>query len=264
MNALDIGVVAVVVLSGIFAFARGFVREALSIAAWAGAAAVAVYGFDDTYRVAVKFITTPFLAELAAGAGLFLMSLIALTILTGYLARFVRTSAASPIDRTLGLMFGAVRGAVLVSIAWLLLDIGLPASDRPGWINDARTRPYLAEGAQLLRRLLPAQWQLKGSAAADAAAEQAIDRAAEAQRAMRALENPSAPPPAAVAPPPAASPVAVPVPAPVSTPAPVQAPAPAQLQGPAPVQAPAPAPPQPPSYGADERHDLDRLIKNAQ
>jgi membrane protein required for colicin V production len=201
MNALDLGVVAVVLLSAVFAFARGFVREALSIIAWAGAAAITVYGFNHVYRVAVKFIATPFLAELATGAGLFIVSLIVLTIVTGYAARFVQASAASPIDRTLGLIFGVVRGAVLVSLAYLLLDLGLPASDRPNWINDAKTRPYLAEGADLLRGLLPADWQPKGSTTADATAR-ALDRASEAQRAMRALENPAASPaPAAPRPP---------------------------------------------------------------
>lgn len=199
MNWLDLGVVAVIVLSAVFAFARGFVREALSIVAWAGAAAIAIYGFRDVYRFVVKFVSTPFLAELATGAGLFLVSLIALTIATGYAARFVQASAASPIDRTLGLIFGAARGAVLVSLAYLLLALALPPNDRPGWINGARSRPYLAEGAQFLRGLLPADWQLNGSPAPDAA-ERMFDQAREAQRAMRALENPAGKPPSAAEP----------------------------------------------------------------
>ena len=44
MNALDIIVIVVIALSALFAFARGFVKEALSIGAWAGAAAVTLYG----------------------------------------------------------------------------------------------------------------------------------------------------------------------------------------------------------------------------
>jgi membrane protein required for colicin V production len=194
MNALDLAVVAVIVLSAVFAFARGFVREALSIVAWIGAAVAALYGFDAVYRLTLRFVTTPFLAELAAGAGLFLVSLIALTILTGYAARFIRASAASPIDRTLGLIFGMGRGAVLVLLAYLLLDIGLPPNDRPNWIREAKCQPYLAEGANWLRTLLPASWQLKASSTAEAT-QRALDHAGEAERAMRALENPAPPPP---------------------------------------------------------------------
>src|SRR5205085_3267774 len=46
MNPLDLGVIAILVLSAIFAFARGFVREALSIIAWVGAAAITILGFN--------------------------------------------------------------------------------------------------------------------------------------------------------------------------------------------------------------------------
>jgi membrane protein required for colicin V production len=194
MNALDLAVVAVIVLSAVFAFARGFVREALSIAAWAGAAAATLYGFDAVNRLTLKFVTTPLLAELVAGAGLFLASLIVLTVLTGYAARFVRASAASPIDRTLGLIFGIGRGAALVLLAYLLLDIGLPPNDRPNWVREAKCEPYLAEGANWLRAHLPAAWQLKASSTAEAT-QRALDQAGEAERAMRALENPAPPAP---------------------------------------------------------------------
>src|SRR5262245_26113513 len=99
MNGLDLAVVAVLRLAAVFAFARGFVREALSIVAWIGAALITLYGFNYLYRIVIRFITTPLLAELTAAAGLFLVSLIVLTILTGYVARVVQSSALSPIDR---------------------------------------------------------------------------------------------------------------------------------------------------------------------
>jgi membrane protein required for colicin V production len=193
MNGLDFAVIAVIGLSGVFAFARGFVRETLSIVAWIGAAAATLYGFNAVYHGISKFVTAPLLAELAAGAGLFLVSLIVLTILTGYAARLVQASAASPIDRTLGLIFGIGRGAALVSLAYLLLDIGLPPSDRPNWIREAKCEPYLAEGANWLRTFIPAGWQLKASSTAEAT-HRSFDRAGEAERAMRALENPAPPP----------------------------------------------------------------------
>src|SRR5712675_2652757 len=91
MNALDLAIIAVIALSAVFAFARGFVREALSIVAWIGAAAITLYGFNSAYGIAIRFVTTPLLADLIAGAGLFVLGLIVLTILTGYVARFVQS-----------------------------------------------------------------------------------------------------------------------------------------------------------------------------
>ena len=207
MNAVDLAVVAVVVLSAIFAFARGFVREALSIAAWVGAGLITLYGFATVYGMTARLVTTPLLAELAAGAGLFLVSLIGLTILTGYLARFVQASALSPIDRTLGLIFGVARGLVLVSIAYLAIDISLPPTDRPGWLMAARSQPLLAQGADLLRTALPPSLQVKSASAIDDA-QRALGQASTARAAMGVLSSPAAPLPAkpAAAPSPAYKP----------------------------------------------------------
>ena len=190
MNSLDLAILGVIAISAIFAFARGFVREVLSIVAWIGAGLTTLYAFNHVYRLVIRFVTTPLLADLIAGAGLFVTSLIVLTILTGYLARFVQSSALSPIDRTLGLIFGLARGAVLVSLAYLMVDISLPQSDRPGWIKQAKSEPFLAQGAELLRSALPEPLQIKATAATD------DTQRALADKAMRALSNPAAPSPA--------------------------------------------------------------------
>jgi membrane protein required for colicin V production len=192
MNTLDLAIIAVIALSAIFAFARGFVREALSIVAWVGAALITLYGFNNVYGMILRFVTTPLLADLIAGAGLFVISLIVLTILTGYIARFVHSSALSPIDRTLGLIFGLARGVVLVSLAYLVVDVSLPPNDRPVWIREAKSERFLAKGADMLRDALPESMQVKSAAAADDA-RRALERAQDAQRAMRPPPLPAKP-----------------------------------------------------------------------
>ncbi len=193
MNVLDFAIIAIIGLSAIFAFARGFVREALSIIAWVGAAAITLYGFNSIYAMTLRFVTTPLLADLIAGAGLFVTSLIVLTIITGYLARFADSGALSPINRTLGLIFGLARGLVLVSLAYLVVDISLPQSDRPPWLKEAKSERFLAKGADLLRTALPESLQVKSTGVGDDA-HRAVERAQEAQKAMRAYSSPAAPP----------------------------------------------------------------------
>src|SRR5713226_8690893 len=144
MNPLDLAVIGIVALAAIFAFARGFVREALSIVAWVGAGAITLYGFNWVYAQVEPRIHDRLLSQVAAGFGLFVISLILLTILTGLVLRTVRASGLSPIDRTLGFIFGLARGAFLVCLAYLLLDFtGVQPSDRPGWIREAKSGTYL-------------------------------------------------------------------------------------------------------------------------
>ena len=192
MNPVDLAVIAVILLSALFAFARGFVREALSIVAWVGAALITLYGFHYVDGIVAKFVTTPLLADLIAGAGLFLVSLIGLTILTGSTARFVQWSALTPIDRTLGLIFGVARGVVLVSIAYFVIDITLPPTDRPAWLRDARSQPLLAQGADMLRGVLPASLQVKSALAVDDA-QRTFGEAKAAHDAIGALSSPAVP-----------------------------------------------------------------------
>lgn len=202
MNPLDIGVIGIVALSALFAFARGLVREALSIIAWVGAAAITLYGFNMVYAQVEPHVHDRLLSQVIAGFGLFVVSIIVLTILTGIIARSVRGSGLSPIDRTLGFIFGLARGAFLVCFAYLLLDFsGVQPSDRPVWIREAKSEPYLHQGADTLRGLLPEALKIKGVTAAEELLRTVDPKAAqksEADRAMRALTNPA--PPGAPAP----------------------------------------------------------------
>jgi membrane protein required for colicin V production len=193
MNPLDLGVIGVIGLSAIFAFARGFVREALSIIAWVGAAFVTFRGNEYVYSLIDPLVHNPLLSNLIAWGGLFIVSLIVLTIITGVVASTVRSSGLSPIDRTLGFIFGLLRGAFIVSLAYLLLDVSVQKSDRPVWLRDAKSEPYLQQGADMLRGFLPESLRVKSAAAADDVIK-TVSPAVEAEKAMRALTNPTGAP----------------------------------------------------------------------
>ncbi len=196
MNWLDLGVVGIIVLSAVFAFARGFVREALSIVAWVGAAAITLYGFNWAYAQVEPYMHNPLLSQVIAGFGLFVGSLVILTMLTGIVSRMVHFSALSPIDRTLGFIFGVARGVFLVCLAYLLVDTTLPPNDRPGWLGEAKSRPYLHEGADVLKGFLPESLKIKSTEAGDGAlrtADPKTSAAEQAKKASGALTDPTPP-----------------------------------------------------------------------
>jgi hypothetical protein len=69
-------------------------------------------------------------------------------------------------------------------------------NDRPVWLRDAKSEPYLQQGADMLRNFLPESLRIKSAAAADDMIK-TVTPAIEADKAMRALTNPTAPPAAA-------------------------------------------------------------------
>ena len=170
MNALDIIVVAVVAVSGLLAFVRGFARELLSIAAWIGAAVVTYYFFEPS-RVIARSMMKPWLADVAAPIIVFVVCLIIFSIITGVLSNQVRQSSLGAVDRALGMVFGVARGALVVCAAYMVMTQFLKPEDRPNWVVQAHTRGLLESGAQQLRDLIPHSTLERGTQAASEAAQ---------------------------------------------------------------------------------------------
>ena len=158
VNPVDLAVAAVLLVSALMAFARGFVREVLSVAAWVGAALITIYAFPYVQPFAESKISSKLTADVAGIAGSFLLSLIILSTISHRLSKNVRDSALSAIDRSLGFAFGVARGAILVSLAYMFaIWLWTDPSDQPVWLQGAKSRPALARGAQALMALVPSR-----------------------------------------------------------------------------------------------------------
>lgn len=176
INATDLIVIGIVVLSGLLAFFRGFVREVLSVGAWVGAAFATLYGFKYVRPYARELIGVDMIADIVAGAGLFIVALVILSIVSSMLANTVKGSALNAVDRSLGFLFGLARGAVLVCLAYLVLDWAVAEPERPDWIRNAKTMPLIERGANTLMGLVPSEARNSAEAQAEATRRQAEQR----------------------------------------------------------------------------------------
>lgn len=161
MTWVDAVILGVLVISGLLAFLRGFVREVLGIGAWIGAAVLAVWA---TPYVRPRFDgwlhDRPGLAEPIAYAVLFLVSLGVLLLISHRVGRMVRGSALGGLDRTLGLVFGLARGAALVVVAYIIAGwLGGPIENWPQPVLGARSLPLAYEGAAWVRGRLPPRFR---------------------------------------------------------------------------------------------------------
>ena len=155
VNVTDMVVIVVILLSAIFALVRGFVHEVLAVGAWLGAAVATLVGFPYLQPFTRDYIAIPLVADIATGAILFLVVLILLSVLTHWISGKVQASSLGALDRSLGLLFGLARGAILVCLAWIFLIYIMPREDHPQWIADARSLPLIERGAGLLLVLVP-------------------------------------------------------------------------------------------------------------
>lgn len=211
-TTFDYVVIGCVLLSGLLALMRGLVREVCSLAAWAGAFVAAAKLSYLVEPWAHKYLKSDSLASNAAMIATFFAALIILSLVGMLICRLVQGDALTAIDRSLGFVFGLLRGALLVCLLYLVAmstfwpDLDLPdsanlatlqaggqsvkndlsmpppiakgptqqaeersilssstggvaaesAPPQVEWLKQAKTRPFLAQGARWLRSLLPA------------------------------------------------------------------------------------------------------------
>ncbi len=191
LNMLDIGVIVVLVVSGFLAYMRGLVHELLAIGGWVGAILATIYGFPHVRPYARQLIPVELAADVAAGAVVFVAVMIVLSLLTRAISRQVQESALNVVDRSLGFVFGIVRGAFLVCLAYIGVSWFWAPAEQPEWMLTARSMPLIVVGADRLRDAVPGGVQERASTAADEAKERARS-AAEAERLLRELVRPAA------------------------------------------------------------------------
>lgn len=155
LTILDIGLIAIMLLSGLLAMMRGFTREVLSIASWGAAAGAAVFAYTKFKDVARAEIQPQYLADGVLIGGVFLLVLIIVSFITARVSDAILDSKIGALDRTLGFAFGVGRGLLIVVIAYLFFTWLVPETSQPNWVKNAKSREILTKTADAIMRQLP-------------------------------------------------------------------------------------------------------------
>jgi membrane protein required for colicin V production len=139
MNAADAAILGIVLLSVVIGIARGFIVEALSLGTWIAAAVAATVLGPQLADLFIGHIELPS-ARIALGYLIvFLLVLVAGALVTWAVRRLVEESGLSGTDRMLGLVFGLVRGVLIVVV--LVLLAGLTPFPRDPWWRESQALP---------------------------------------------------------------------------------------------------------------------------
>jgi len=150
---LDVILIVIMLISGFLAMVRGFTREVLSIFSWAVAAVAALYLTPKYSNLLDPYITNPSIAQIAFAAGVFIITLIVVSLITFRISDSMLDSRVGALDRTLGFIFGLARGFLLVAIVFILFTA--LARDQPEWVRNARSYPILQRTQVAIESLLP-------------------------------------------------------------------------------------------------------------
>jgi membrane protein required for colicin V production len=160
---IDLAVAGIIVVSAILAYSRGLVRELMAILGWV-AAAILAFTFAGAAEPLVREI--PYLGDflgdscelavLAAFALVFALALVVTSFFTPLLSSAVHRSAIGGIDRGLGFLFGALRGILLVAVAFFVYDTILE-SQNVEMVEDSRAKAVFGSFTERLQSEDPEQ-----------------------------------------------------------------------------------------------------------
>jgi len=155
LTGLDIAVILVVGIAGVLGLMRGFVSEAMSLAAWI----VAIFAVKIAHAPAAAILLGPVGTETGASvlafALVFGITFLAVRMIGKSMGKATRASLLGPFDRVLGLGFGALKGLIAATLAFLFMTLVYDtvfgaSSARPEWMTTSRTYPLLRASSDAL------------------------------------------------------------------------------------------------------------------
>lgn len=156
LNVFDAIVFAVLAISCLHAFFRGFVREVLSLSAWALAGVVTLYFFPTVAEHLQPKFKSAVVAAGFATLGIYTVALMAFSLLNTAILKFIKSGTdVGLLDNSLGLAFGALRAAFLLSLGFFIMTISMPEDEYPKVVKTSISLPYVERGAIIVAKAAP-------------------------------------------------------------------------------------------------------------
>jgi membrane protein required for colicin V production len=153
MTAFDIAVIVIIVLSALLGWWRGFMYELFSLIGWILAYVVARTFSAQVVPYVPEAVGAQNMRSALAFATLFIVSLIVGAIVAWLMAKLAKFAGLGGVDGKFGMLFGALRGALVVlALVWLG---GLTTMPQKPWWRDAWSSKSLQQAAQFAREYLP-------------------------------------------------------------------------------------------------------------
>jgi len=153
MAWIDLFIIAVIVLSALISLVRGFVKESISLVTWVVAGVLALRYYAPMADLLEPFINSVNLRQWVGGGILFIATLVVGAIVNFIVSQLVSKTGLSGTDKTLGVVFGAARGVLIVTMLVLLASLTpMPETD---WWKESAMIGFFQQLAEWVRGVIP-------------------------------------------------------------------------------------------------------------
>ncbi len=151
----DLIIVGLLILSVGLGFMRGFCNEVFTLVGWIGAVVATIYFTPVLRDIGREFIHKKWLADLATASTIFVVTMGLFAAVSYFVTKGIHMTRLGIVDRSLGFGFGLLRAVVLSGLGFLLFAYVFEPDNRPDFIVEARTRPFLEASATWMQVLMP-------------------------------------------------------------------------------------------------------------
>ena len=153
MSWVDLLIIAIIIISALISLVRGFVKESLSLASWILAGFIELRYFPPLADMLEPYIESPTIRTGSSFAILFVSSLIIGAIINYMASQAVTKTGLTGTDKTFGVVFGAARGLLIVTM--LVLLAGLTPMPSEPWWNDSAMIEFFSDMANWIKDIMP-------------------------------------------------------------------------------------------------------------
>ncbi len=144
----DVLVSVIILVSIIVSFLRGFIKDLLSIFGYVGAAIITLYFFPYAVSIAQEHFKDSTVVNFVTVICLYLLVLTVIFIINATILKSLIAFRTGAVDRSLGLLFGFVKGLAIVSL--IHYSVSLVAEDEPEWLTEGETYSLTQTGADIV------------------------------------------------------------------------------------------------------------------
>jgi len=131
MNAVDVAIISVTVLSCLFGLWRGLIKEVLSLVSWVAALVLARLYSDTVAEMLVGVVANEGARYITAFVVVFIAVMMVGTLINKLMSKLLNITGLNFINRLLGGVFGVARGVVIVLVVMFIANVFV--SETPLW-----------------------------------------------------------------------------------------------------------------------------------
>ncbi|MCY4050034.1 MAG: CvpA family protein [Gammaproteobacteria bacterium] len=153
LSIVDIAIIIIVIVSLLVGLYRGFIREFFSLVSWLLALYIAWSFAEYGAGYLESYLDQPDFRVVVSFAGIFVIVLMLLSIISHFLHNLLAFAALIGVDRYLGMLFGIARGVIIVALM-IMAGTFMDFASQPWWKTSLLVS-YFSPVIDLIRGLLP-------------------------------------------------------------------------------------------------------------